>query len=151
MPTTLVAPGDLVTIPLIGFQGTVTSIGGYTTNGDGSGSITVGFSPLTSLLGGCLPVTTTQTNFVLQHKTTIAGSPPQVVPAAYYSCLVFRQVAYIAVPNASGVGSQLRYYPQAMSTGVGANTTPTTWACGGVASLNTAAAFNNPKKLHGGG
>ena len=152
-PAGLVGIGDLVTIPLIGFQDTVTSIGGITTNGDGSGSITVNFAAPMDTLGKCSPALptsgspakTVDTNFALVHKNT-ATTP--VTPALYYSCMVFRQVAYIAVPtldaNSNVIGAQLRYYPQAMSTGVGANSAPTTWACGGLTAFNNAAAFNNP-------
>ena len=152
-PAKLVGVGDLVTIPLIGFQDTVTSVNTPTVNSDGSGSITVNFAA--PLYTNCVPAlpttgsgstaTTTQTNFALQHKNT---STTPVTPALYYSCTVYRQVAYIAVPTLDSggntIGAKLRYYPQAMSTGAGSTASPTTWACGGLTSFNTAASFNNP-------
>ena len=155
-PASLVGAGDLVTIPLIGFQDTVQSVGTITTNSDGSGSITVSFANPIDTVTSCLPplptagtpAKTVDVNFALVHTNTLVTPN---VPAVYYSCTIFRQVAFIAVPtldqsgnpilDTSGypIGAQLRYYPHAMSTGAG-----TPGACGGLAAFNSTTAFNNP-------
>lgn len=153
-----VQPGDLATIPLIGFQGTIVSISNYTKNADGSGSMKLNFTPavtgssptLTNIGDGCVPALPTdsttkkriETSFVPTAKDT---SKTPNTPAQYYTCLIFRQVAYIAVPNNATdatAGAQLRYYSQAMSTGAG---TVTAQAGGGLASLNSTSAFNNSR------
>ena len=161
--------GDLMTIPLLGFQATVASVVVGTRNGDGSGQVTLSFStppanpyyvttgssttPYTAAVGTIanycsppLPVDSTgkplTTSFAYPATTTnlttgaVTSSSTSTSVPAYYTCLVFRQVAYIAVPNNPSIGgAQLRYYPQAMSSVSGGT------ASGGVTSLN-GTAFN---------
>ena len=127
-----ILPGDLATIPLLGFQDTVVSTSGYTRSADGSGSITLNFAR--ALWQNCIPAlpvnSSNQTVPVSFVPTTDTDGP------VYYTCLVFRQVAFIAVPNTTGGGASLRYYPQAMSTGTGS-------ACGNLSAFNNSTAFNN--------
>ena len=175
--------GDLVTIPLLGFQGTVaTAVNAAGANGAGQVTLTFynlpkGTYPTSAaadntIAAGCSPAlpldsnntnaqplvtslaypasTTNRATNVTSLSTT--ASPP--VPT-YYTCLVFRQVAYIAVPNAASVGgAQLRYYSRAMSNLL--NSAGGT-AGGGAPGVNNPAMFNNPSNysvianLYGGG
>lgn len=120
--------GDLVVIPQIGFQGTATdvssSLADDSINKSGS-SVNATITFAGSINSGCVPATTATTNFT----------------SASYSCQIYRQVAFIAVPPAGGVSTsvtQLRYYPHAMSaSSAGA-------ACGGLSTNNNATAFNTP-------
>ncbi len=120
--------GDLVVIPQIGFQGSATdvscSLPDDSINKSGA-SVTATITFAATVTSGCVPATTTATNFT----------------SASYSCQIYRQVAFVAVPPAAGVTAgvtQLRYYPHAMS----ASSTGT--ACGGLAANNSATAFNTP-------
>ncbi len=122
--------GDLVAIAQIGFQGTVTAVScslpSGTTNSSSATPATLSFA--TTITAGCVPVTTTTTSFT-------------VTTSSAYSCQVYTQVSFIAVPPTSGTSAgitQLRYYRRAMS----ASATGT--ACGGLAAYNSATVFNNP-------
>ncbi len=123
-----IAVGDLVTIPLLGFQATVSGTT-VTTNSNG-GTIKLTFNTSDGTINKGLPSTPASAINLGYDSTT--------TPATYYTVLVFQQVAFIAVPNATGGGAQLRYYPQAMSTGNGK-------ACGNVAAFNGSTAFNTAK------
>ena len=139
--TGAILKGDLVTIPLLGFQGTVASVANATAPSGMVGEKLTFTSAVTTIGSVCAPVRTSANPVSFTYTPAVAavGSTP-AVPAVYYTALVFRQVAYIAVPNTDSKGNvlpgaQLRYYPQAMSSVAGGT------ACGGVSDFN-GAAFN---------
>ena len=94
VPTGMGAPavGDLMTIPLLGFQGLVTAV----SSSGSSATLTFG----STIAAGCVPALTSTTNFA----TTTC------------SCLQYTQVAFVVV------GTQLRYYPRAATTTAAFNT-----------------------------
>ena len=95
LPTGVGAPsvGDLITIPVIGYQGLVTAV---STSGT-TATLTFG----STIAAGCVPTLTSTTNFA---TTTCA-------------CLQYTQVEFVAV------GTQLRYYPRAATTAAAFSTT----------------------------
>lgn len=137
--------GDLVTIPLLGFQGTVASVAN--TTGANGGSLSLSFynlptTPTTTnpppLGNGCNPAFTSANARTFTYNSANAST---TLPT-YYTCLVYQQVEFIAVPNAAtGTGAQLRYYPYAYSNKTPANGGT---ACGALAKYNDPVAFANP-------
>lgn len=133
--------GDLVVISQIGYQGTISaavtcSAASGTTNNGSATTATLTFA--STITSGCVPALSADKDFTVKAGSP-AASPP--VAGTAYSCQVYSQVAFIAVPPASGTSggsTQLRYYRRAMS----ASTSGT--ACGGLSAYNSATAFDNP-------
>lgn len=136
------AVGDLVAISQIGFQGTITSLTCTVLllpDAKNAGPVpvtaTLGFAG--TITSGCVPPLSAAKDFTIKSGSPSANPP---VAGTAYSCQIYTQVAFIAVPpvNGAATGStQLRYYRRAMS----ASATGT--ACGGLAAFNNATAFNN--------
>ena len=112
LPTGVSSPlvGDLISIPLIGFQNLVTSV---TASGT-TATLSFGGSTIAS---GCKPALTSVVNFTPVSAKT--SPPAPALPVTYtisYSCLQYTPVAFVAVNN------QLRYYPRAATNAAAFNT-----------------------------
>ena len=93
--------GDLMSIPLLGFQNLVTAVSGA------APMVTLSFGGST-IASGCKPALSTSYVFVPTQPVAITPTPvPQPI---YCACLQFTQVEFLVV------GTQLRYYPRAPTT-----------------------------------
>ncbi len=127
-------------ISQIGFQGTITSVNCSVQPDarDAGSPVTATLSFASTITSGCVPALSAAADFTIKAGTPSA-SPPGAGTA--YSCQIYTQVAFIAVPPVGGAttgSTQLRYYRRAMSASASGT------ACGGLGAFNSYSIFNNP-------
>ncbi len=135
------AIGDLAVIGQIGFQGTAISVSCAITPGTPNTTgapVPATLTFASTITSGCVPALSASQDF-----TYVAGDSTKTPPKASnsFSCQIFTQVAFIAVPPAAGTSAgvtQLRYYRRAMSANAGGT------AGGGLSNFNGATVFNDP-------